>query len=74
MFWVNWQLSLIALIPFPIILVATYYFKESVNRSFHKVRNAVANLNAFVQEHLTGMSVVQAFACRKKRNLKNLKK
>ena len=66
MFWVDWQLTLIALIPFPIILIATYYFKESVNRSFHKVRNAVAKLNAFVQEHLTGMSVVQAFAAEKK--------
>ena len=65
MFWVDWQLTLIALVPFPIILIATYYFKESVNRSFHKVRNAVANLNAFVQEHLTGMAVVQAFAAEK---------
>lgn len=62
MFWSDWQLTLIALIPFPIIIVATYYFKESINRSFLKVRNAVAALNAFVQEHLTGMSVVQAFA------------
>ncbi len=62
MFWSDWQLTLIALIPFPIIIIATYYFKESINRSFFKVRNAVASLNAFVQEHLTGMSVVQAFA------------
>ncbi|MEP6701243.1 MAG: ABC transporter ATP-binding protein [Bacteroidota bacterium] len=62
MFWSDWQLTLIGLIPFPIILIATYYFKESINHSFFKVRNAVASLNAFVQEHLTGMSVVQAFA------------
>ncbi|EDK72344.1 ABC transporter-related protein [candidate division TM7 genomosp. GTL1] len=62
MFWVDPQLTLIALIPFPIIIIATYYFKESINRSFFKVRNAVTNLNAFVQEHLTGMQVVQAFA------------
>lgn len=62
MFWTDWQLTLIALIPFPIIIIATYYFKESINKSFFKVRNAVASLNAFVQEHLTGMSVVQAFA------------
>ncbi len=62
MFWVDWQLTLIALIPFPIIILATYYFKESINVSFFKVRNAVASLNAFVQEHLTGMQVVQAFA------------
>jgi ATP-binding cassette subfamily B protein len=62
MFWVDWQLTVIALIPFPIIIITTYYFKESINRSFFKVRNAVAQLNAFVQEHLTGMQVVQAFA------------
>ena len=62
MFWMDWQLTLIALIPFPIILIATWYFKESINKSFFKVRNAVASLNAFVQEHLTGMQVVQAFA------------
>ncbi len=62
MFWSDWQLTLIALIPFPLIILATYYFKESINKSFFKVRNAVAALNAFVQEHLTGMAIVQAFA------------
>lgn len=62
MFSVDAKLTLIALIPFPIIIIATYYFKESINKSFFKVRNAVTNLNAFVQEHLTGMFVVQAFA------------
>jgi ATP-binding cassette subfamily B protein len=66
MFWMDWRLTLIALIPFPIMLIATYYFKESINRSFFKVRNAVAALNAFVQEHLTGMPVVQAFSAEKK--------
>ncbi len=62
MFATDWRLTLIALIPFPLLIVATYYFKESVNRSFIKVRNAVAALNAFVQEHITGMQIVQAFA------------
>lgn len=62
MFWVDWKLALVSLAPFPLLIVATYYFKESVNRSFVKVRNAVAALNAFVQEHLTGMLVVQSFA------------
>ncbi|MBS1580543.1 MAG: ABC transporter ATP-binding protein, partial [Bacteroidetes bacterium] len=66
MFWIDWKLALIALIPFPILIIATYYFKESVNKSFIKVRNAVANLNAFVQEHITGMQVVQAFAVEEK--------
>jgi len=62
MFCINWKLTLISLIPFPIMFIATYYFKESVNRSFIRVRNAVAALNAFVQEHITGMAIVQAFA------------
>lgn len=62
MFWLDWQLTFIALIPFPFLIVATYYFKESVNASFIRVRNAVASLNAFVQEHITGMAIVQAFA------------
>ncbi|MEO7984068.1 MAG: ABC transporter ATP-binding protein, partial [Bacteroidota bacterium] len=62
MFWTDWQLTFITLIPFPIMIIATYYFKNSINRSFFKVRNAVASLNAFVQEHLTGMAIVQAFA------------
>ncbi|HZH37137.1 MAG TPA: ABC transporter ATP-binding protein, partial [Flavisolibacter sp.] len=66
MLWTDWQLTLICLIPFPIIVVGTYYFKESVNRSFHRVRNAVAALNAFVQEHITGMYIVQAFAAEKR--------
>ncbi|HEV8286972.1 MAG TPA: ABC transporter ATP-binding protein [Chitinophagaceae bacterium] len=62
MFFVDWRLTLVCLAPFPILLIATYYFKESVNKSFIRVRNAVAHLNAFVQEHITGMQVVQAFA------------
>jgi len=66
MLYIDPMLTLIALIPFPIIIIATYYFKESINRSFFKVRNAVAALNAFVQEHLTGMQVVQAFAGEKR--------
>lgn len=66
MIWLDWRLTLIALIPFPIMLIATYYFKESINRSFLKVRNAIAALNAFVQEHLSGMHVVQSFASENK--------
>ena len=76
MFWADPLLTLIALVPFPILLIATYYFKESVNKSFHRVRNAVAHLNAFVQEHITGMSVVQAFAAedREMEKFKNINK
>ncbi|HEX2684475.1 MAG TPA: ABC transporter ATP-binding protein [Ferruginibacter sp.] len=66
MFSVDWELTLVCLAPFPFLIVATYLFKESVNKSFIRVRNAVANLNAFVQEHITGMAVVQAFAAEKR--------
>jgi ATP-binding cassette subfamily B protein len=66
MFVINWKLTLICLIPFPIMIIATYFFKESVNKSFMQVRNAVAALNAFVQEHISGMQVVQAFAAEEK--------
>ena len=73
MFATDWRLTLIALIPFPFLLLATYYFKESVNKSFIQVRNAVAALNAFVQERITGMQIVQAFAA-EDRELENFKK
>jgi ATP-binding cassette subfamily B protein len=73
MFVINWKLTLICLIPFPIMLIATYFFKESVNKSFIQVRNAVAALNAFVQEHISGMQVVQAFAA-EERELKKFTK
>ncbi len=70
MFYTDWRLTLFSLIPFPIIIVATYYFKESVNKSFYRVRNAVSSLNAFVQEHITGMYIVQAFAAEKREGQK----
>lgn len=66
MFITDWKLTLVCLAPFPILVIATYFFKESVNKSFQRVRNAVAALNAFVQEHLTGMYLVQAFAAEKR--------
>lgn len=66
MFVADWRLSLISLAPFPVLIIATYVFKESVNKSFIRVRNAVSQLNAFVQEHITGMQIVQAFAAEKK--------
>jgi ATP-binding cassette, subfamily B, multidrug efflux pump len=73
MFWVDWRLALVSLAAFPILLIATYIFKESVNKSFIQVRNAVASLNAFVQEHITGMQISQAFAA-EERELNKFKK
>lgn len=66
MWCTDWKLTLISLAAFPLLILATYFFKESVNKSFHQVRNAVAKLNAFVQEHIAGMYVVQVFAAEKR--------
>jgi ATP-binding cassette, subfamily B, multidrug efflux pump len=66
MFYVDWRLTFICLAPFPLLIIATWFFKESVNKSFIRVRNAVAHLNAFVQEHITGMQVIQSFAAEEK--------
>lgn len=66
MFYVDWKLSLVSLGTVPLMLVATYIFKEKVKVAFNDVRNAVANLNTFVQEHITGMNVVQIFGSEKR--------
>ena len=61
MFYVDWKLALISLSTLPLLFVSTYIFKEKIKVAFNDVRNAVANLNTFVQEHLTGMNIVQIF-------------
>jgi ATP-binding cassette subfamily B multidrug efflux pump len=61
MFYTDWRLALVSLATFPILILSTYIFKEKVKVAFNNVRNAVSNLNSFVQEHLTGMSIVQIF-------------
>lgn len=70
MFYEDWKLTLICLAPFPFLILATWQFKESVNKSFIRVRNAVAALNAFVQEHITGMQIVQAFSAEDRESAK----
>jgi ATP-binding cassette subfamily B multidrug efflux pump len=61
MFYINWKLTLYSLAMLPLLLLSTYIFKEKIKSSFNEVRTAVARLNAFVQEHITGMSIVQIF-------------
>jgi ATP-binding cassette, subfamily B, multidrug efflux pump len=61
MFYQDWRLSLICLSTLPLLLLSTYVFKEKIKVAFNDVRNAVANLNTFVQEHITGMNIVQIF-------------
>lgn len=65
MFYMDWRLSLISLSTIPFLLLSTYVFKEKIKVAFNDVRNAVSNLNAFVQEHITGMNIVQIFGSEK---------
>jgi ATP-binding cassette subfamily B multidrug efflux pump len=62
MFYTDWKLSIISLSMIPLMLFCTYVFKEKIKDAFNEVRAAVSNLNSFVQEHITGMSIVQIFS------------
>lgn len=61
MFVYNWKLALWSMVPIPLLFWATNIFKNSIQKSFQDVRTQVARLNAFVQEHIQGMAIVQVF-------------
>lgn len=61
MFYTDWRMTLISLSTLPLLIISTYIFKEKIKSAFNAVRNAVSSLNSFVQEHITGMSIVQIF-------------
>jgi ATP-binding cassette subfamily B multidrug efflux pump len=58
----DWKLALITLTSMPFLLISTYVFKEAIKSSFQEVRTQVAHLNTFLQEHITGISIIQYFA------------
>lgn len=61
MFYIDWKLTLVSLCTLPLMIISTYIFKEKIKVTFNDVRNAVSNLNSFLQEHITGMNIVQIF-------------
>ncbi len=61
MFVLDWQWALLALAPIPVLIYATRIFQKAIKKAFVDVRNQVAKMNEFVQEHVTGMHIVQAF-------------
>ncbi len=61
MFSVSWELSLLTLIPIPLLLIATRIFARAMKKAFQKERLQVNKLNTFVQEHISGMFIVQLF-------------
>ncbi len=58
---INWWLALLAFSVLPLILIVTRLFRDSVRESYRRVRAAIARINSFTQEHVSGMSVVQLF-------------
>ena len=61
MFYASWKLTLLCLTTIPLMIIATYIFKEKVKVSYQKVRAELANMNAFLQERITGMKIIQIF-------------
>jgi subfamily B ATP-binding cassette protein MsbA len=61
MWTVSWKLSLIVFTVLPLVLFATRQFQKAMKSAFDEVRTQVANLNSFVQERISGMSIVQLF-------------
>ena len=57
----SWKLTLVCLTTVPMLVWASYLFKEAVKGSFQRVRAAIARQNAFLQERISGMATVQAF-------------
>ncbi|HTF05597.1 MAG TPA: ABC transporter transmembrane domain-containing protein, partial [Bacteroidia bacterium] len=72
MLYIDWRVTLVVLTTIPIMFLATWWFKNAVKQSFTDVRNQVARLNTFVQEHITGMKIVQVFS-REEEEMKRFK-
>ena len=70
MFYTSWILTLISLATLPVLLIATYIFKEKVKSSYTKVRNQLSNMNSFLQERISGMKIVQIFNAEEKESKK----
>lgn len=61
MFYTSWKLTLVCLSTLPPLILASYWFKESVKKSYEMVRNQVSAMNSFLQERISGMRIVQIF-------------
>jgi ATP-binding cassette subfamily B multidrug efflux pump len=66
MFFTSWKMTLVVLSAFPLLIYGSYKFKESVRKSYENVRNHIAAMNAFLQERISGMRIVQIFNAEKR--------
>ena len=62
MLYKDWELSVVVLLPVPLLIVATSIFQRAIKVAFQQVRTEVANLNTYLQEHITGIAIIQYFA------------
>ena len=73
MFYANWRLTLVTFSILPLLVALTVWFRRRSRRAYRRARGCVANINAFLQEHVTGMSVVQLFN-REQHELENFRR
>jgi ATP-binding cassette, subfamily B, multidrug efflux pump len=66
MLWMNWRLALITFAVLPLIFVATMIFRKKVRDSYRRIRIAIAKINSYLQEHISGMVPLQLFNREKK--------
>lgn len=70
MFYTNWQLTFVCLSVFPLLIISTYVFKERVKAVFGKVREMVSRMNSFIQEHISGIKIIQLFTAEQREHEK----
>ncbi len=66
MLFIDWKLALVVFSIMPLLIIATSVFRKKVRQSYRDVRTSTAKINAFAQEHITGISVVQSFTAENK--------
>jgi len=66
MMFISVELTLMVLIPIPVLLIGTRIFQKAIKKAFTEVRNQANKINVFTQEHITGMSIIQLFNREKK--------
>ncbi|MBY0543250.1 MAG: ABC transporter ATP-binding protein/permease [Sphingobacteriaceae bacterium] len=62
MVWIDWELTIVVLLPIPFLIIATRIFQKAIKVAFQEIRTEVSNLNTYLQEHISGIAIIQYFA------------
>ena len=62
MVYKDWTLTIVVLLPMPLLILATSIFQKAIKSAFQEIRTEVSNLNTYLQEHISGVSIIQYFA------------